>query len=521
MDRVLCIYLPQWDLEWIQRRRRGGRPQTPGSRRQRTVFLLVTEVAREQVVSRCCALAYRNGVFPGMALAEARALCPGAAVLAFDPRRSGEALDSLARWAWHYSPTVCVNAAPMDERPAPTPDGLLLDVTGEAHLFGSEYLLLKEIHGRLHRAGFTARLAVAPTLGAAWAVARFGGHAMSVLSSEHVEDALRPLPLACLRIPADQIAALQQVGVERVEHVLELPRESLRVRYGELILQRLDQALGKVCERFEPIRLHEPLALQRIFEGASTQIEAVTLTTKDLLAELSGHLLKQESGVRGLRVELARVDDPPVSREILLGRATRDAKHLWSLLQPKMENLHMGHGVEAVTLTAFWVARIRHQQLSVWAENAQGDAYEQEIEQLLDTLVNRWGVDRVLEARACASHVPERAQRFLPVRSRKQSRKEVQTELMFADRPSQMFERPELAQAIALQPDHPPSKLQWRGCDHALTAGAGPERINTEWWHDRVHSTRDYYKVQTAEGAWLWVFREMESAQWFVHGLWV
>jgi protein ImuB len=92
--------------------------------------------------------------------------------------------------------------------------------------------------------------------------------------------------------------------------------------------------------------------------------------------------------------------------------------------------------------------------------------------------------------------------------------------IVLADRPSLLLDPPEPAQAIALQPDHPPARLQWRGIEHHLIAGSGPERIITEWWQDGRPSTRDYFKVQTMEGQWLWVCRELESSRWFVHGLW-
>jgi len=105
-------------------------------------------------------------------------------------------------------------------------------------------------------------------------------------------------------------------------------------------------------------------------------------------------------------------------------------------------------------------------------------------------------------------------------------------------RPSVLFEHPEPATALALQPDHPPSQLHWRGRQHTLIAGQGPERIAAEWWRDlqskspaprarrnndaneQPVSFRDYYKVQTADGCWLWLFRQCHSTHWFVHGIW-
>jgi protein ImuB len=314
------------------------------------------------------------------------------------------------------------------------------------------------------------------------------------------------------------ILTLRQIGIEKVEHLLALRRESLLARYGEIILRRIDQALGREAESFAPLWFAEPLAVRREFDGAATQLEAVTLTVQALLEELTPHLLERESGVRGLRLELARAHAPPVSLEILLGRPNRSARHLWSLLRAKVEAMHLGHGVEAVTLTAFWCEPIRHGQMEAWGH--WESAEDQAIEELLDTLVNRWGSGRVLEARVGESHAPEGVRQLAPIRRDKTSRRPAPKLLLLADRPSLLLALPEPMEAIALQPDHPPSWLRWRGEAHALPAGAGPERIVTSWWSGQISSARYYYKVQTDRGLCLWVFREIASARWFVHGLW-
>jgi protein ImuB len=508
-----------WDIELLRRPRRSARSPAVRNAAPRQPTLLVAPSAGQQLVARCDMLAARQGVAPGMALAEARALSPTALVLNFDAKRSAQMLERLARWMLRYSPKVGLDPSPLGTQPEPSPDGLLLDITGEAHLFGSEHLLLMEIAQKLTRAGFTARLAAAPTLGAAWALARFDPHPLCVVDAHQLLPALQPLPIAALRLPPKLIASLQQIGLERIDHLLALRRESLLTRYGDSLLQRLDQALGRSAEDFTPLRLEEPLAVQRIFEGAATQLEAVTRTVQDLLAELTARLLQRESGIRGLRLTLTRADAPPVSLEILLGRPSRDPKHLWSLLRPKVETLHLGYGVEAVTLTAFWTETIRHRQIDVWGNSESGD--NQALEELLDTLVNRWGSQRVLQAQACPSHLPESARQFTPVRrDQRPAPSHGQATLLFADRPSIMLAPPEPAEALALQPDHPPSWLRWRGQDHTLAAGTGPERILPEWWTEPTPGPRDYYKVQTDRGLWLWVYRETETAHWFVHGLW-
>jgi protein ImuB len=160
-----------------------------------------------------------------------------------------------------------------------------------------------------------------------------------------------------------------------------------------------------------------------------------------------------------------------------------------------------------------------HQQADAWESSEQ--AHDAQYTCFLDSLVNRWGKDRVLTAHAVASHTPEVARQFVPA-----GEEPVQAEVQRVDRPSVLFDRPECAEGMALQPDHPPAWIRWRGEDYPLEAGIGPERIVTAWWsasygsRHRRASTRDYFKVQTKEATWLWVFREQETGQWFVHGIW-
>jgi protein ImuB len=427
----------------------------------------------------------------------------------------------MAQWCRRFSPVVAVDPDPAGHLPDHAADGLLLDVTGEAHLFGGEHLLLMEIATRLRRMGVTTRLAIAPTLGAAWALARFGCAPAAIVSHDKLRHALQPLPVAALRLPAAMCGQLQEVSIEHIGHLLKLPREHLFTRFGNHLLLRLDQAFGAASELIEPCKTRPPLQARRMFDGATIQIEAIILTVQDLLAELTQQLLLQESGVRSVRLQLLRVNAPPVWQEFVLGRPTRDPVHLWKIMRPKVESIHMGYGADGITLTASGTQTISHQQTHAWATGA-AEAQQQHYALFLDTLTNRWGNNRVLAAHAVASHVPEIARNFQPAGPSPQA---LNGALLPVDRPSLLFDRPQTAEGMALQPDHPPSWIRWQGREYVLRSGTGPERIVTTWraqatQKHKAPSTRDYFKVQTPDAAWLWVFRELETGRWFVHGLW-
>src|SRR5262249_28716393 len=129
-------------------------------------------------------------------LAGARAKAAALQVHRADPAADDAALRRLALWATRYTPTV----SPWGE--AEGADGFFLDVTGAAHLFGGEARLLADLAARLDRFGLPARLAIAETAGAAWALARFPTAAPVILPAGAEAQALAPLPVAARRLSA-------------------------------------------------------------------------------------------------------------------------------------------------------------------------------------------------------------------------------------------------------------------------------------------------------------------------------
>jgi len=116
-----------------------------------------------------------------------------------DAETDASLLESIADWCLRYTPLVACD----------TPDGLLLDISGCTHLYGGEHELVADLAGRIERAGFAYRIAIAGSIGAAWAAAHYGEPASYAGSEERA--LLSPLPLAALRLPPVTVAALARV----------------------------------------------------------------------------------------------------------------------------------------------------------------------------------------------------------------------------------------------------------------------------------------------------------------------
>lgn len=552
----MSVWLPTWSVDLVGRRASRSRDGAAGCRererrdQEREAILLAREDHQREVVAGRCALAACAGVRVGMTVAHARALLGGARGVALRVERHDEAGDAralraLAQWAIRFSPRVAPDGA----------DGLLIDVTGCERLYRGERRLINAVANSIERLGFRCRVAIAPTFGAAWAMARFGEGTRIVLEDGALEASLAPLPVRALRVDDQTIEMLGEVGVERVGEVMELPRDALPSRFGDGLLLGLDRALGRAIEVIEPVRASAPVEASRVFDGPVRRLEGVEACVRELLGLLCAQLERAESGVRRLSVVLERSDLEPLEMVFELSRPSRDERHLWSLVRVRLERAQLGFGVDRVVVRAGGrgagsagddsaIGRLAHRQGACWIGSEDDEASmdagrgERLVGELVDTLVSRVGRERVTRLEAAESHEPGRAYRRSDGATPTLNQRSDQG-VGCAGRPSVLFERGEHAQVLAVTPDGPPYRVWWRGEMMDIVASVGPERIGGEWWKkgsDGATERRsdeggmggmggwDYFRVQTDGGRWLWVCRGVGSRSggaWFVRGEWV
>jgi protein ImuB len=509
---ALSLYLPTWSTDRIRRR------LPPDSSVHRTPIVLTLIDRERTLVASCCALALSAGVRPGMPLAEARALVRTAIhVEPLSPADDRRDLQRLARWAYRFAPIVALDGD----------DGLLLDASGCAHLYGGIDRLLHRMLHRLRRAALHARLAAGPTFGSAWALARFGpGKASILVEPGQLEAMLADLPLAALRLDPASIDALHAVGVERIGQLRALPRSSIASRYAPHVLLRLDQAFGQALETITSTVFTRPTCVEHLFDGPTDRLESITLATQSLIHELAKVLAAKQRGSLSLRIELIRSDMEPLLIAVRTSQPCCDPLHLWKLLAPKLEHAHLGFGVQGVRLTVLRSKRTTHRQTTCWPGEQDRPA---EVARLIDTLHARLGPDRVVRPIAFESHLPERAFAFAPVLEHQRAlRPPVASQPVQGlplDRPTLVLPSPQRIEVVLLAPDGPLVSIRSRGTTSAVRTCIGPERLAGEWWREMPGvGMRDYYKVHIDDGRWLWIFREAAAVDhtphWFLHGEW-
>jgi protein ImuB len=505
MPRILCAWSPDWAIaNW--RRRNATRPDS-------SPFALVETVRQVRRLAAVSREAATLGLFAGQKATDARARVPELVLAEAEPEADARALRELSDWCVRYSPAVAIDP----------PDGLFLDITGVAHLWGGETELRDDFVMRLRSAGLSFRLAIAETAGAAWAMARFGPDG-AILSPGDEAAALQTLPPAALRLDPEAAAQIERLGLRRLGQIVGLPRAPFGRRFGAAALTRLDQALGRAPEvlsfRRPPTPWVDRLA---VLEPVSTPDDMARVCA-DVIARLCTRLEAEARAARRFEVVFHRVDGKVPTLAVGLAIAGRDAARIAKLFAPRIETIDPGFGVEAVTGWAHEVEPLEARQRGMGDDLAL--APEDGLAPLVDRLVNRLGAERVWRAAAVPSHIPERA--AAPASPLAEVPATWDPE---APRPLRLFRRPEPLEGVfALLPDDPPRRFRWRGRTHEVSRAEGPERIAAEWWrHDiaevSTDQIRDYYRVEDQDGARFWLFRAGlygagdAPPKWWLHGL--
>lgn len=490
--------------------------------------LIVAKRSGHLVVERMCEIAERTGLKPGGSLALAQAFMPKALVGELDCDYELQKLQELATWSLRFTPLVGIDTSLLEsyakgEVASSLYNGLVLDITGTDRLHKGEERLASRLFERFRRAKLEAKIAITPTIGASWALSRCAPARLSILRTvKEIKEAISPLPIYSLRLPVSIESGLTQVGIYRVEDVLQLPRKSLPIRFGVQLLTRLDQALGHIQESLTTIHPPTEWKASKEFEVPLSRHESIQNAILSLLSELIQGL--NRSAMRSSRFNLevngkdSRGEHFSINREFSLHTATKNERHLISILSPLIEGIAPPAPISTITVEAVQV----EQAFSLQQDFEGSESNTIARDELLNTFVVRLGKDRVSQVGFQHSYIPERSYRYVPVLI-DSGGPEAHSLHVIGDRPSYIFNAPEEIEAIALLPDKAPSWIRWRSTSYKIIKGSYPERISPEWWDPRGSSNdeRDYFKIQEEEGKWFWVYRENSSQRWFIHGLWI
>ncbi len=364
-------------------------------------------VEKQQNAQRLFALnpaALRHGLTPGLSLADARARLPQLATAEADHLADAKILARLAARCERYTPLTA-----LDE-----PHGLVLDVTGCAHLFGGEQGLCANVSQDMESLGFSARGALTATPDAARALARFSVGGVFPPGEERA--AVACLPLAALETGEETLLALSCAGFKSLGDVASRHSRLFSARFGGDFSRKIERLFGREDVRIKPLRPPPDCMVERHFLEPLTHRESIEAALQDLMRKTAHRLERRGQGGRLFEAVFFRSDGFVRRLRVETLRPTRDPKILFRLFREKLDALadplDPGFGFDALRLC---VPRAEN------FETAQGDfsgaaaqETEQELSELLDRLTTRFGRARVLRFVRLDTHEPERESPAVP-----------------------------------------------------------------------------------------------------------
>ncbi|MBD1391938.1 Y-family DNA polymerase [Mucilaginibacter glaciei] len=466
-------------------------------------FVLVAPVKNKIIITAASAAAEKEGAFTGMAVADARSAVPDLLAIDAVSGQAANLLRLIGLGCIRYTPIVSLNL----------PDGLMLDISGCAHLWGGEREYLKEIVLKLRAAGFDARAAIADTVGAAWAVARYAARRPIIGSGEQAS-AIAGLPPAALRLPPEILEKLQKLGFRNIGPLLDIAPQSLRRRFGTNLLLRIDQALGRVDEYPEALVPPVPYTERLPSLEPIRTVPGIEIAIEKLLEMLCLRLQSDGLGIRKAILKCHRIDGRKVQVGITTTKGSHSVSHLLRLFRLQIDKIEPALGIELFIMEATRTEEMDVVQEQLWAEaKGLGDT---SLAELLDRIAGKVGANVIQRFLPAESHWPERS-----IKLAVSLDEQPQTAWSALPRPIRLLNQPETIEVMALVPDHPPKLFVHKGKRHTIAKADGPERIGREWWQDSGQH-RDYYIVEDSEGCRYWVFRSGHydggDAQWYLHG---
>jgi protein ImuB len=441
--------------------------------------------------------AIARGLRRGMALADARAICPDLSTRMADLAAEAAALASLRRWAGRYAPMVGSDGT----------DGLMADISGVPHLFGGEQDLRDDLQARLDRAGLASVSAIAGTRGAAHALARHGG---GIVPDGRLVDGIGHLPVTALRVDHDTAEGLSRMGLMRIADLIPLPRAPLVRRFGSGLMLRLDQALGAQSEPVGGEADAPHFGMRMTLPEPIGKQEDVMAGLARLLDRLCAKLALHRRGARRVRLELRRVDRGTVTVEIGLARPMRDPLRIAALFAKGVDEVDSGYGIDALRLSAPLTEAMAPEQIGGGPTVRHEDA----LADLLSSVGNRIGFDRVLRLLPADSLIPERSHSLAPAAY---APAEATPNRAGPARPITLFPPEPVTAATGT----PPASFRWRRMRFTTLRATGPERITPEWWFDDPawrSGLRDYWRIETQQGPRLWLFTTPQTQGWYMQG---
>ena len=494
--KFLSIYFPFLVTDWICIKKPAFKD----------LPLVVTTLSHgRSIITDSNRQALSEGVFPGMVLADARALVPCLQVMNEKKGLKETLLKKIAEWCIRFTPIASIDP----------PDGIILDATGCTSLWGSDECYVATITKKLKSKGYSVKAALAPTVSAAYALARFQKD-KQVFSAAGYLPSLLTLPPEALRLENDTLEMLYKLGLRKLGSFMGMPATVLMNRFGKLLNIRIGQLLGKIDEPLQAVSPVENFQ-ERLpcLEPIITR-KGIEIALEECLRSLCERLNQEGLGIRKSVFRIYKLDGSSGEIGISTHKPSINISHLIKLFSIRIEELDPEPGIELFILECTAFEKTHSLQENIW--QGTGTLQSTETSELLDKLAARLGPASIVRYLPAEHHWPERSIRkagsLFEISNVPWSNEKL--------RPIELLREPLPIEVAAPIPDYPPMLFKQGRKLHRIKKADGPERIEREWWQDEGEH-RDYYALEDEEGKRFWVYRsghysEKRSWQWFLCG---
>src|SRR6185437_2631841 len=381
--RYLAIWFSHLMTDWYTRRQPAN---------QDIAFVFTARQQNREVVTFSSAAASAKGIYAGMVLADAKVLQPALKVIPENPDPA-ELLHRIALRFIRYSPEVAIDP----------PDGIIVNITVCAHLWGGEEKYYKDIIGRIRAGGYHARGAIADTIGAAWGFARHLKEPLIVPAGDH-KRLLKDLPATALRLSPQILAKLRKLGLQKIQNIINQPQQTLTPRFGKELPQRLNQAFGQIEEFLIPVIPPVPYGERLPCLDPVVTAGGIEYALTKLLDMLCHRLQCEGKGLRTAIFRCHRVDHRVIEMAVGTTHPTFSITHLFKLFETKIADIEPAMGIELFILEAPKVEDAVPNQEALW-----GGSGGTELAELLDRIANKTGTEALARYFAAQHYWPERA----------------------------------------------------------------------------------------------------------------
>ena len=426
--------------------------------------------------------------------------------------------------------------------PSPLYNGLLIDLTGCSKLYSSWEYLANSLQNAFQTLSITAQIAITTTTGASWALARFQTNSIVTTNSHELMSLINDLPIQALRIPEQKVVEINEFGICKISQLLSINRNSIYHRFGKEVIIALNYLTGAAHELLPSVQKPLLYKSKLKFDPPIILVKDIVLSLTHLITKLLGKITNDGKYTSSFSIKF--ITEPPpfcIENSINVRKKQNDhhkivcrltalpslqkpnqvKKYLNEILIPLIERSHPQSPVKQIYLEGMDVVDLIHLQFDLNGESL----IHEDTKRLMDSLTAAFDASQICSASFTNTWLPEKRSKF--IRSIEKPSHSLSSNFLNESYPPVLLESPEPIKIVKDSNKELFTQFIWRNQKHKIYVIKGPKKINEEWWNlpnweygtKVIH--REYYKMQTTDGLWLWIYRKSSFLdKWLIQGIW-